>query len=57
MKTEIAPLAIAAPAKAFFTGTPTIIMNGAIIRVRAAVQPTSRMPEPFFFSSTSAMVE
>jgi hypothetical protein len=51
---EISDDANAAPSHARRGSTPTINMGGAIRRVRRTVHPTSLMPEPVFFSRTSA---
>jgi len=48
--------AAVAPAQACHAGTPNSIIGGAIISVRATVQPTSAMPEPFLRSSNAAEV-
>lgn len=52
----MSPDAIAAPASAFFHGTPTKRNGGKIIPTRAIVQRPRRRPDPFFFSNTSAAV-
>jgi hypothetical protein len=56
VKIEIRPDAIAAPANACLADTPTIIIGGAIMIVRATVQPASRIPLPLSRSSTWAAV-
>jgi hypothetical protein len=56
VKILMSPDAIAAPASAFFHGTPTSKNGGKIMIVRAMVQPNRRTPDPFFFSNTSAAV-
>jgi hypothetical protein len=53
---EIVIDATAAPANAFFQGTPTNRIGGAIMSVRSAVQPASFHPDPVFRSRTPAMV-
>lgn len=52
----IKPDAKNAPANACRAGTPTTIIGGPIMIVRAIVQPTNRMPAPLSFSSTFAAV-
>lgn len=56
VKIEMSPLAMAAPAKACLAGTPTTIIGGAIMIVRATVHPRSRIPEPLSRSRTRAAV-
>jgi len=52
----IKPDAKNAPANACRAGTPTTIIGGPIIIVRASVHPINRMPEPLSLSSTLAAV-
>ena len=55
-KILMSPEAMPAPMKACFAGTPTTIMAGAIMMVRASVQPASLIPLPLSFSKTLAAV-
>jgi hypothetical protein len=54
VNTLIKMLAKAAPAKACFAGTPKTIIGGAIIKVLAAVQAASLIPDPVLRSRKAA---
>jgi hypothetical protein len=53
---EINTEANVAPKNACLAPTPTIIMGGAIMNVRATVHPAKRRPLPFSPSRTRAAV-